>query len=341
MVYKKFVRKGGKLHGPYYYESYRMGDKVGKRYIGKSLPGENFGKKKVVLQLILVFVLISLLIFSFYYINYSGETEINSKITSFVTFIGKVISSYTVEDNSTPSEDVETIEVVDIGDLDNTIESGDSTGEEVDAQITSSSEQNESEEIESIVTDETLNESFDEDIESEEEILIEENDLNQTDIDSNSSIINDTLSEDTQSNITELSNIIANETETIIANETETIIANETETIIIANETIVNITGVNLSLISDIPLIRIKKGSYYELNLEEYFFGAYSYYVNMSNFTSTFDIHSLTLIPDEGFSGARKGKVIAYSEDLNTSLESNEFTILVSSGAVSIKLERS
>ena len=157
MVYKKFVRKGGKLHGPYYYESYRLGDKVGKRYIGKSLPGENFGRKKVVLQFILVFFMIFLLGLVFYYVNYTNEGEINSKVTSFVTFIGKVISSYTVEDNSTPSEDVETIEVVDIGDLDNTIESGDSTGEEVDTQITSSSEQNRSEEIENIVTDETLN----------------------------------------------------------------------------------------------------------------------------------------------------------------------------------------
>lgn len=34
MVYKKYVYKRGKTHGPYYYESYRDGDKVKKIYIG-------------------------------------------------------------------------------------------------------------------------------------------------------------------------------------------------------------------------------------------------------------------------------------------------------------------
>jgi len=38
MVYKKYITKGGKLHGPYYYESYRDGDKIKKRYLGTSLP---------------------------------------------------------------------------------------------------------------------------------------------------------------------------------------------------------------------------------------------------------------------------------------------------------------
>ena len=33
-MYKKYIRKNGKLHGPYYYESYRDGDTVKKRYLG-------------------------------------------------------------------------------------------------------------------------------------------------------------------------------------------------------------------------------------------------------------------------------------------------------------------
>jgi hypothetical protein len=36
MVHKKFIRRGGKLYGPYYYESYREGDKVRKRYLTES-----------------------------------------------------------------------------------------------------------------------------------------------------------------------------------------------------------------------------------------------------------------------------------------------------------------
>jgi len=38
MVYKKYVYKKGKKFGPYYYESYRVGNQVKKRYIGTSLP---------------------------------------------------------------------------------------------------------------------------------------------------------------------------------------------------------------------------------------------------------------------------------------------------------------
>ena len=33
MVHKKYIKKWGKTYGPYYYESYREGDKVKKRYI--------------------------------------------------------------------------------------------------------------------------------------------------------------------------------------------------------------------------------------------------------------------------------------------------------------------
>ncbi|MBS3074033.1 hypothetical protein J4447_01110, partial [Candidatus Pacearchaeota archaeon] len=38
MVYKKFIKRNGKTFGPYYYESYRVGNSVKKRYIGTSLP---------------------------------------------------------------------------------------------------------------------------------------------------------------------------------------------------------------------------------------------------------------------------------------------------------------
>ena len=38
MVYKRYIRKNGILHGPYYYESYRENGKIKKRYIGTKLP---------------------------------------------------------------------------------------------------------------------------------------------------------------------------------------------------------------------------------------------------------------------------------------------------------------
>ncbi|MDP2926225.1 MAG: LamG-like jellyroll fold domain-containing protein, partial [Nanoarchaeota archaeon] len=46
MVYKKFAKKGGKIFGPYYYESYREGDKVKKIYIGGEKEYREYIKKK-------------------------------------------------------------------------------------------------------------------------------------------------------------------------------------------------------------------------------------------------------------------------------------------------------
>src|SRR3989338_4295855 len=65
MVYKKYINKNGKLHGPYYYESYRDGDKIKKRYLGTSL---NEGlKKSVTPQLILIFAVVIFLGLGYYF----------------------------------------------------------------------------------------------------------------------------------------------------------------------------------------------------------------------------------------------------------------------------------
>src|SRR3989338_5481883 len=54
MVYKKYIWKNGIRHGPYYYESYREGDTVKKRYIGTSLKKENRGNFKFYLEIGLI-----------------------------------------------------------------------------------------------------------------------------------------------------------------------------------------------------------------------------------------------------------------------------------------------
>ncbi|MBI2046705.1 hypothetical protein HYT26_00880 [Candidatus Pacearchaeota archaeon] len=46
MVYKRYVYKRGKRFGPYYYESYRDGDKVKKRYLGSHLPSSSLPEEK-------------------------------------------------------------------------------------------------------------------------------------------------------------------------------------------------------------------------------------------------------------------------------------------------------
>ena len=46
MVHKKYIKRGGRTYGPYYYESYREGNKVKKRYIHFNEIKQNKQKKK-------------------------------------------------------------------------------------------------------------------------------------------------------------------------------------------------------------------------------------------------------------------------------------------------------
>ena len=91
-----------------------------------------------------------------------------------------------------------------------------------------------------------------------------------------------------------------------------------------------------LTFIKDIPQQRIKVNSNLQLNLKEYFNGAESYEVIVSNIVADIDSSDqiLTLTPEAGLKGARKAKIIAISGE--NKVESNEFNILVSSGAINI-----
>jgi hypothetical protein len=59
LVCKKFIKRGGKLHGPYYYESYRdESGKIKKRYLGTVNPktvGRSYFLPLIIISLILVF----------------------------------------------------------------------------------------------------------------------------------------------------------------------------------------------------------------------------------------------------------------------------------------------
>ncbi|MEK6927532.1 MAG: LamG domain-containing protein [Nanoarchaeota archaeon] len=94
----------------------------------------------------------------------------------------------------------------------------------------------------------------------------------------------------------------------------------------------------NLSFVKLIPTIRIAKNGNYELNLNNYFEGAERYVFSSKNISFTGDNGILVLSPFEDFTGAVKGIVTGYSG--NNSVESNEFTILVSSGGINISTSR-
>jgi hypothetical protein len=92
--------------------------------------------------------------------------------------------------------------------------------------------------------------------------------------------------------------------------------------------------NISLVLLQDIPLIRFKSGESAFINLSEYFQNAITYGFNAENISANFDNDILFFSADSGFRGARKARILAYrGEEI---LESNEFTILVSSGKISI-----
>ncbi len=110
------------------------------------------------------------------------------------------------------------------------------------------------------------------------------------------------------------------------------------ETIINETKTEFNRTGMNFSVIDEIPDIRIAKNGSAFLNLSDYFVGVDRYKFNAHDLSGVFEGDLLIIRPNEGFSGMRKAEVIAYR--MNDSIESNKFRILVSSGAVSISTSR-
>ncbi|MEI6850235.1 MAG: hypothetical protein WCK29_04310, partial [archaeon] len=93
--------------------------------------------------------------------------------------------------------------------------------------------------------------------------------------------------------------------------------------------------NVKLEVIKDINALRISENSSYALNLGDYFANADHYSFEASNLTATFNGNILNISANDGFRGARKGKVIAYLG--NQKIESNSFDILVSSGAIKIR----
>lgn len=109
------------------------------------------------------------------------------------------------------------------------------------------------------------------------------------------------------------------------------------DTILVSGEGEVN--GEAPEQIKEIPSIRIPPGENAVLDMNEYFSGAVSYEADIENFDANVQDNLVELIPMEGFTGARKAKIVAVAG--GQKVESNEFLILVSSGAVKIKTVRS
>ena len=350
MVYEKYVKKKGKLHGPYYYESYREDGKVKKRYIGTELPVE----KRVVPRSFFVILLVLLAFLIVYGANYSYQNITGKTIFSHAYVAFEKLSEQTYQNTDVPvtSEDSNNNDAV----SDEPQTQVEEQNVQVETGIENSNTENEVVNEETVtednsgITEETSNSS-------EEDIIISEENTSPILTNSSSVIPSISLNQSNQTgqtnqsssnsqiNKTEEENVIEetmNQTEIPASTLGNISSFNETVNETLSNETILNETFVeegNLSLIKDLETLRIAKNGNFELNLSDYFANAESYSLNISNISSIFSGEILILTPDFEFKGARKAMIVAYLG--NESLESNEFTILVSSGNIKIETARS
>ncbi|NCN52031.1 hypothetical protein GW931_03390 [archaeon] len=83
MVYKKYITKNGRVYGPYYYKSKRVGNKVISEYVGES-KDQKITRKKTILVGISLLVVLSLILLL---------------LVSSGIFTGKVVSDFRGENS--------------------------------------------------------------------------------------------------------------------------------------------------------------------------------------------------------------------------------------------------
>src|SRR3990167_7726838 len=354
MVYKKYILKNGKLHGPYYYESYREGNAVKKRYLGSSAHSIPSLDRSFIIPLVLI-ALASMLLIFFSYKSITGYSvgDANSEVPASSPDIQD-----TTENTEISTESPSLIENVPFVEI--------SPGPSSDSRENTEIPEDNSQESGLIIEngeEETLNDSQEDSNISDnlnESLLQEQNNVSEETNETiapripdtnfsteNNSSINNTLiippeniTEEDNKTIQIPSEIIENNN---ISNQTNYAeMLNFTET----NETLKNITNstpniVNihsLELLKDFPTLRIPRNGELLINLSEYFKGAESYEILIPNIVPFIEGDTLSLKAEQGFSGAKRSSDLANAG--NESLESNQFTILVSGGAVTITTKR-
>src|SRR3989344_6079357 len=103
MVYKRYIRRGGKLHGPYYYESYR--DKNGRvvsRYL-KDYNNNSTIKKIFLYSFIFLFLLIFLFIIG--NIKSYSDNNISGRVISLDNSEIDQINEITYDENLVSNDD--------------------------------------------------------------------------------------------------------------------------------------------------------------------------------------------------------------------------------------------
>jgi len=90
MVHKKYIKRNGKVYGPYYYKSKRVGDKVVSEYVGEKEVKKITKRKTIIVGASLVVVLFLFLLISLNSGIFSGKAVEKLKNQNFVQNVNSV-----------------------------------------------------------------------------------------------------------------------------------------------------------------------------------------------------------------------------------------------------------
>jgi len=80
MVDYHYIKRGNKSYGPYYYRSYRVGNKIKKEYLGKDYPGriqKSRKNKKLLTLFVLPFLVVLIIFLAIFFSSITGKTVLD------------------------------------------------------------------------------------------------------------------------------------------------------------------------------------------------------------------------------------------------------------------------
>ena len=90
MAYKKYIKRGGKVYGPYIYHSHKVKGKVISEYLGKDEEKKHNKRKQILIFLIIALIIFSLIIG----LNYN-KIDFNNTIKITTSALNKIITPIT------------------------------------------------------------------------------------------------------------------------------------------------------------------------------------------------------------------------------------------------------
>ncbi len=109
MAYKKYIKRDGKVYGPYIYHSHKVKGKVISEYLGKDEEKKHNKRKRILIFFIIALIIFSLIIgLNYNKIDFNNAIKITtSTLNHIITPITKTLTGFAISQNKTISENSE------------------------------------------------------------------------------------------------------------------------------------------------------------------------------------------------------------------------------------------